>query len=31
MFDIAGKKNHTHWLYLFLTLISLIIFTFFLF
>ncbi|KAB8121718.1 MAG: ABC-type sugar transport system permease protein [Candidatus Phytoplasma cynodontis] len=29
MFDIAGKKNHTHWLYLFLTLISLIIFTFF--
>ncbi|KXT29296.1 binding--dependent transport system inner membrane component family protein [Candidatus Phytoplasma oryzae] len=29
MFEIAGKKNKIHWLYLSLTLLSLIIFTFF--
>ncbi|WP_153368557.1 carbohydrate ABC transporter permease [Candidatus Phytoplasma sacchari] len=28
MFEIAGKKNNKHWLYLFLTLTSLIVFTF---
>ncbi|WCA22282.1 carbohydrate ABC transporter permease [Candidatus Phytoplasma oryzae] len=29
MFQIADKKNNKHWLYLFLTLFSLIVFTFF--